>query len=372
MKIAFLIHRLEGGGAERQLCLLAAQLHLKGHAVEVISFYPGGHYRHILEEHGVPFRDLGKRSRWDLIGPLFRLIRSQRKTRPDFLHGYLSTGNLLMSLCAGFVPGAKVVWGIRGSHMDLGRYPWIDRVLFHLENRLRNSPRLVITNSTAGRKDLVVRGFDPNRIEVIPNGIDVSAFQRDESSREVLRQHWGLGPSDQLLGVIGRLDPMKDHPTFLEALALLQQRGRRFQALCLGSGSEPYSQQLKALACRLQIGDRLRWEPNRTDLPGVYSALDLLCLPSSMGEGFSNVLGEALACGTPCVATRVGDAHLLLPDARLVEPGNPEALASAMEQALDSDPTQEATRGIRLIHEAYTPQALADRTETALTRVLMS
>jgi glycosyltransferase involved in cell wall biosynthesis len=199
VRIAFLIHRLEGGGAERQLCLLALHLQLRGHEVEVISFYPGGAYRRILDDGGVKCRDLGKKTRNDLVTPLARLVGILRTVKPEILHGYLPTGNLLVSLCAPLLPNARIVWGIRGSRMDYNSYAWFHKALYLAENSFRWSPHLVIANSQAGVDDLLRRGFKEERLAVVPNGIDTQVFQRDPEGRNRLRRAMGLEPEDRLI-----------------------------------------------------------------------------------------------------------------------------------------------------------------------------
>lgn len=370
MRIAFLIHRLEGGGAERQMALLAEGLHRRGHGVQVISFYGGGQHRERLQRAGVPCLSLDKRSRYDALAPLARLLRELQAFRPQILHGYLNTGNLLATACTPFLPASRLVWGVRASHLDLAQYSFGHRVLDVAEQALRSQPDLIIANARAGRDHLLQRGFQAARIAVVPNGIDAARFRRDEAGRAALRASWGLPPTAPLIGLVGRLDPMKDHPTFFRALARLVPRHPELRALVLGRGASGYAAHLRSLAEQLGLGPRLLWEEARTDLPQVYSALDLLCLPSSMGEGFSNVLGEALACGTPCVATRVGDADLLLPGDRLTPVGDPQALAAALARALASDPTPEAQRGRNLIHTRYTLEALTSRTEALLEALL--
>src|SRR6185437_6829745 len=135
-----------------------------------------------------------------------------------------------------------------------------------------------------------------------------------------------------LVGLVGRIDPMKNHATFLQAAALLAARGDRLRFVCVGGGNSGFAQGIKALATRLGLDPRLVWAGPRNDMAAVYSALDI-AVSSSCGEGFSNVIAEAMACGRPCVVTDVGDSARIVGECgAVVAPGDPPALADAVER----------------------------------------
>jgi len=150
--------------------------------------------------------------------------------------------------------------------------------------------------------------------------------------------------------------------------------GARF--VLVGSGQPEYSRRVRALIDELGLGARVVLAGQRADMPAVYSALDVLCLNSAYGEGFPNVVAEALACGTPCVVTDVGDAALLANAAGaaglVVPPGKPEELAVALAEMLGRADRQgpEVQRQALAAVLAYTPEALAQRTETLLEQLL--
>lgn len=368
MKIAFLTRSLRGGGAERQAGVLAAGLSAEGHDVVIVPFY-APEPRDDLPA-GVRVLAAGKRSRWDFAGFLMRLIRILRAERPDVLHSYLPAANLLAALLRPALPRTRIVWGLRASDMEMGNYDWLSRLNLALERRLAGTADLMIANAAAVMRDAARRGFPVERIRVVPNGIDVARFAPDPAAGAALRRSCGVAGDDMLIGVVGRLDPMKDHETFFQALAALAPRRANLRALIVGEGSQGWRNRLRAHAAESGLSDRLIWLGWRKDMTPVYCALDVLCLPSAYGEGFPNVVAEAMACGVPCVVTDVGDAKALVGDCGQVAPArDAPALASAVEAVVALSREERRALGARArarIVAEYDVARLVTRTVAAL------
>ena len=332
-RVMFLIRSLERGGAERQLVVLAAGLHREGWPVTVVCFYAGGSFQRELEQAGVPVIDLAKHGRWDVFGFLWRLFGVFRKVRPDLVHGYLPVPNLLALLSRLVRPGTRVLWGVRASYMDLSRYDRLSRAAFWLQCRLARYVDLIIANSAAGMEYHVAHGFPQPAMRVIPNGIDTTRFRYDAAGRERLRRDWGVPESAVLVGQIGRLDPMKGHPTFLRAAARLALIDPNWRFVCVGDGASDYRAELERQATELGLGSRLIWAGARNDMSAVYSALDVF-VSSSYGEGFPNAVAEAMACGRSCVVTDVGDSAAIVGSlGEVVEADDPLSLSHGVERA---------------------------------------
>ena len=362
MKILFLTRSLNCGGAERQLVLLARGLHQRGHDVAVALFYSGGPLEADLREASVRILPLNKRGRWDVLGFLTRLVRTVLHERPDLLHGYI--GNLMTLFVKPFLPSMRIVWGIRSAYMDYSRYDWLFRICYALECRLARFADLTIANSHAGLQSHVADGFPKDKTMVIPNGIDTARFSPNPEARERTRAQWGMAGDEALIGIVGRLDPMKDHETFLQAAVLLLQERKQVRFVCVGDGPSEYRTALHNRAHALGLTNHLLWVGAQSQMADVYNALDLL-VNSSYGEGFSNVLGEAMACGVPCVATNVGDSGLVIGDVgQLVPPKDPAALKTAMQKVLGSKPHAAEIR--RRIVKHFSLDNLVLATERAL------
>jgi len=369
-RIALLIRSLDYGGAETQTIVLANGLASSGDAVSLFVMYRGGPLLERLSP-AVKVRCLEKRGRWDVVGFLGRLSSVLAEEKPDLLYAFMPAANLLACVARVRLPKLKVAWSVRASDVDLAHYDWLSRLTYWIERRLSRLPDLIISNSAAGRRYAVSQGFPGNdRFIVIPNGIDVERFRPHPMLGTAVRAEWEISPKETLIGIVGRLDPMKDYPTFLEAAALVAGRKQGMRFVSVGAGPHDYVAHLREQARRLGLEGRMIWAGPRADLPSVYNALDLLVSSSAFGEGFSNVLGEAMACGVPCIATDVGDAREILGDAGiLVLRRNPEALADGIMVLLDRLSLERVSLCAAVRHrisENFSTGTLVQRTKAAL------
>lgn len=365
IRVVFIIRRFDRGGAERQLIALLRTLDKGRFDIRVITLYGGGALWH--EAADIPFIHLvhlGKKGRWH-VGVLGTLLRHLRDARPQIVHGYMDVANILA--LAGRTRGAKVVWGVRGSNVDMSRYDYMRRVGQNLEARLSRFPDLIICNSRAGWSEVKTRGFPTERTIVIPNGIDTDRFQVDSESRIAVRREWSVGPEEFLVGVVGRLDPMKGHVVFLRAARQVLERHAQLRFVVVGGGR--LQDPLRKLAEELGIQDRVLWVGERGDMSSVFPALDLTVSSSLFGEGFSNVLAESMACGVPCVSTDVGDAAAILGEyGWIAPPGDPVALAESIcraKHACEHSFVQPELLRRRIVCN-YGIKRLADTTASAL------
>jgi glycosyltransferase involved in cell wall biosynthesis len=367
MKIAFLTRTMSGGGAERQFALLAQGLAARGHDIVCFVFY---RQAGIDLPPGVRVVWLAKRGRWDVLGFFRRLVAALRAERPHLLYAYLPVANGIALLARRFVPRLQVVIGVRSSALELSRYDYLQRASHRLERRLARGADLVIVNSAAGRADLAAAGYPVEKIRVIRNGIDAAAFRPDAAARSIERAAWRWGAEDFVVGMVARLDPMKDHGGFLAALARLAPKHEALHAVVVAEGSRAERRRLERRAGELGIADRISWSGRRDDMAALYNALDLLCLPSAFGEGSPNVVGEAMACGVPCIVTDVGDCAILVGDTgSVVPPRDPAALAASLERLLAAPAAERLALGAAArerIIATFSVARLVDETEIAL------
>lgn len=332
VRLCFLIRQLNQGGAQRQLLDLARGLDKSRFVVFVLTFYDGGIYWEEAQAiENLTVVSLNKRGRWDTVCFFLNLCRKLYRLKPDILCSYLGTSNILSALVGRFLPGARVVWSIRSSDMDLTRYDSLTRLLFRTERRLSRLADLIIFNSAPGYQHHVDMGFKGKTMVVIQNGIDTERYFVDRDLKHQTRADLGLESTHKVVGFVGRLDPMKDPHTFFRAASILVRGSDDFRFLFVGDGPESCKVELHSLARELGIHHHVLWGGVRSDMTAVYSCLDLLA-SSSVSEGFPNVIGEAMACGVPCVVTDVGESARIVGESGLVvPPRNPAALADGIK-----------------------------------------
>lgn len=309
--------------------LLAKGLHARGDSVRVMTFYAGGELSRELKSAGIQTIQLNKSGRWDILGFLGRLLREMRRYRPKVLYCFLPMASLLGVLVRLFIPGMRIVWGVRASNVDMGRYDKLTRFETYAASWLAHRADMIICNSLTGFEYYVRRGYPRTKMRVVENGIDTERFSFDEKGRKQLRRKWGIKEHEILIGIVGRLDPMKGHETFLAAAAMLVQNVPNVRFVCVGSGQNEYASRLHRLTVELKLGDKVLWMNSEEGVTKIYCALDIATSSSSYGEGFSNAVAEAMACERVSVVTDVGDSARIVGDNDYVVPPNdPKALAT--------------------------------------------
>ncbi|HLE24866.1 MAG TPA: glycosyltransferase [Thermodesulfobacteriota bacterium] len=346
MKILFLIQSLEIGGVGRQLSILTNHLALRGHDMSVIALYATDqNWKLIWKLDSIDIRSLLLNKPTGVLAAGIELIKATLELRSllkreniQILYGYLGhTARFIAWLATRGMPNTKLIWGTRTSGDNTDLYPrnWKVSFLFNLCKWGSASVPLMISNSEAGYAYRKAKGYGCQKHLVITNGFDVEKFKPDPQARVRMRSELGALENEKLIGRVGRLDPMKGYPDFLEAAALLAKERKDVRFVIAGDGPDTYRRQLQLLSQELGLTERLIWAGVREDMPAVYNALDIACSSSSYGEGFPNTIGEAMACGIPCVVTDVGDSAKIVGDEGIIVPsGDPKKLANGLKTML--------------------------------------
>lgn len=322
-KWLLLIPSLEPGGAERQLIELANGLAQTGAEVHVVVFYGNGQLESTLSPE-VKLYDLKKKGRWDVLCFSIRLVKLTRKLRPHILSAYLGVPCIASTLLKPFLGDTKVVWSVRASFVDLTLYDWLSRYCHAAENGLSHFADTIVVNSEAGYLHAQDRGFPTKKMILIPNGINTDIFAVDKSKGIPLRRQWGCPDSALLVGLPARIDPMKDHTTFIRAARTVLDSRNDIFFVCIGDGDPTLSAKYERLVKDLRLSEHFFWAGYQSDMQAAYNALDICCL-SSLGEGFPNVLAEAMSCDIPCITTDVGDASRIVGSTGIVVPVRDDA-----------------------------------------------
>jgi glycosyltransferase involved in cell wall biosynthesis len=331
--IAHLIVGLNDGGAEAALFRLCVGDSLHKHIV--ISMMDEGKYGVKLEQAGVKVYCLGMpRGRIRLLG-VFDLCRILRRVQPDVLQTWMYHADLLGTLVARVSGVKKLCWGLHHANLNADavrlKTSWIARACAWLSSW---GPDSIVSCSHVAAEVHSEIGYAKDKFTVVPNGVDLSRFAPDPELKQNMKKMWTYGQSDFLIGMVARFDPQKDHANFINALGVLKRQGHPIRCLLIGPGMDATNHELVTWLSAQKLDDEVMLLGSREDIPSLMNGIDLHVL-SSYSEAAPNVLIEAMACGTPCLCTEVGDMPFIVGETGwVVPPKNPDALAAALLDAL--------------------------------------
>lgn len=305
VNVLHVITGLSVGGAETMLFKLLSRWDKSRFGGAVVSLIPAGPVGPAIAALGIPVSSLNMRR--GVPNPLgvLRLARKIRQFAPDVIQTWMYQADLMGSLAAVLAGGYPVVWGIRNGTLKPGKSSvsaiWSVWVCARLSRLLA---KRILCCSESARQIHGALGYDPGRMCVIPNGFDLEQFKPDPAARRAVRQELGLDAKTLLGGLVARFDPQKDHANLIRASARLREPWPQLHWVLCGDGvtfeNPELARQIEAAGMR----GRFFLLGLRQDLPRLTAALDIACLCSTYGEAFPNVLGEAMACGVPCVGDR--------------------------------------------------------------------
>ncbi|MBM9475107.1 glycosyltransferase [Nakamurella flavida] len=286
------ITTLTTGGAERQVQAITAH---SRHPTTVIALYHGGVVADAMAAAGQDVQILGGMDGWAKLTAVPRLARSLRRLRPDVVQVHLLSAQL-WAIPAARLARIRTVISTEHSLMDTTienrpltpQLKWLYRGLEALSTH-------TVAVSRMTRTRLLAWGVADRRITVVDNGIDFAALRFDPAARDRVRSELGIGPDVQVVGGVGRLEPVKRFPQLLEALAPTLGRGRRELVL---AGDGPLRAELVARAQALGVADAVHVLGPRGDVPAVLAAMDVLVSPSR-DETFGMAVIEGMGAGLP-------------------------------------------------------------------------
>lgn len=305
-KILHIITGLNDGGAEGVLTRLC--LHSKQFQHVVVSLMDSGKYGAVLVGAGIPVRSLNMNPGKPSLFKFFKLISLIKQENPDVIQTWMYHADLFGGVAARVAGIRHVFWGIRNSTLEKGKSKrstiFVARLCAILSKWV---PEKVICCAYKALEVHAEIGYQSSKLLVVPNGYDLEFFKPDLEKRRSVRDELKISEEEFLIGKVGRYDPQKDHFNLLTALSLVSKEVN-FRCLLVGKNISLGNHELVARISELGLQNKVILAGQRTDVPAIMNALDLHVLSSSFGEAFPNVIAEAMACGTPCVTTDVGDA----------------------------------------------------------------
>ncbi|MHB1047643.1 MAG: glycosyltransferase [Thermoanaerobaculia bacterium] len=381
MRILRIVTRLNAGGPARHVVWAESGLAARGHVSLLLAGRVGDgedDLGRFAAEEGVPVRLLARMAReiepGEDLATVRDVARILREFRPDVVHTHTAKAGFIGRAAAALENARRlgrdrirVVHTFHGNVLS-GYFPRPKESLFRGIERLlgRCATDAVLVLSPQQRAEIVerFRVAPPERVFTVPLAVDLSAFEPGPS-RGALRAELGLGADHLLVGAVGRVAPVKDHPLFLRAAAAVARELPSARFVVVGGGES--AEAARGRASELGIASKVFFLGMRTDLPAIYADLDLVAL-TSRNEGTPLSLVEAMAAGRPVVAADVGGVRDLLtseweggvrerrfrlstePRGILVGDRTPEAFAREVVRALRSPGLREALGGAGRAH----------------------
>ncbi|MGI9354435.1 MAG: glycosyltransferase [Rhizobiaceae bacterium] len=331
-RVLHVITSLYTGGAESMLYKLLRAANRDQFELEVVSLWDKGTFGPKIEALGIPVRTLGVNNGCSPARAL-KLLRGHVKNfDPDWIQGWMYHGNLAASAASAFSSRKrKLAWNIRHSIDRLSDEKRSTQavVMAGAAFSRTNWCQTIICNSTIACRQHAKLGYSAKKLRFLPNGFDLEQFSPSIAARDEMRTELNLPRDAFVIGLVQRWHPMKDHANFFAAAKHLADP--KIRLLLVGRDIEPNNEELMEMIHENALEDRVILCGERSDIAKVCNAIDILTVSSFRGEGFPNVVGEAMACGVPCAVTDVGEAGLIVGDlGKVVPPKDPEALADGI------------------------------------------
>jgi glycosyltransferase involved in cell wall biosynthesis len=336
VKIIHIIVGLNIGGAETMLYKLLKYSNREDFDYEVISLTDKGVFGPKIEELGIPVHSLGMKRGFITFSSLTKarsLVKEAKIIQTWMYHADL-IGLIIKT------KNQKLFWGIRHSNLERKNNKKLLFIIAKINAFLSKYVDLIISCSKNAADIHTKFGYDPSNMITVPNGFELDTFNDFPYSKNEVEIELKLPKNQPLMVHIGRWNVQKDYPNLIKAISLTKKENDEINFLLCGQGIEESNRELIELIKEYALEQNVYLLGRRDDIPKLLSAADGL-ISSSLGEGFSNVIGEAMACQTPCIVTDVGDSAYIVDNyGFIVPPGNPGKLAQAILEFVNK-PEQE-------------------------------
>lgn len=339
IKIVHVITDLSVGGAQNMLLKLLRQTDRNEFDPVVISLKDAGVVGEAISSLGITVLSCNMTPEAPDPAVVMRLARILKELRPHLVQTWMYHSDLIGGIANKMAGSATLAWNIRHSQLDPATVKrstiLIGKICAKMSGVL---PDRILCCSEVAKEVHLQLGYNRPKFHVIPNGFELAEYRPDIARRANIREELGISEEALVIGHVGRYHPMKDHRSFVRAAKSLSSRMDNVYYVLCGDDVDWNNEELSMWIRSADLESRFRLLGRRSDLPSVNAALDIATLCSTYGEGFPNVVGEAMACAIPCVVTNVGDSAYIVGDTgTVIEPGNPDALGHAWFDMLTLD-----------------------------------
>jgi glycosyltransferase involved in cell wall biosynthesis len=362
------------GGGERHVASLLEGFQKRSIRLS-LAVFSEGRLAQEARRLNVTVHCLPKRFRGDPT-PLLRLVRLIRRERVDVVHTHMASGNIYGRLAARLARSRGLVSTLHYIDREALPFlpPLVQRLLFDGDIRMAEMCDRIVATSEHLRRTLIESGTSASKVITILNGVSLETLGADPQAVEAARNELGIARGTPVVGIVGRLVPVKNHALFLRTAREILDRGVRARFVLVGDG--PLRGSLEALARELGLEKHVVFAGFRSDVTTLLEAFDV-CLLTSNSETSAYGVSEPMAAGLPVVATAVGGVPELIDDGIdgwLCPPGDASALAGRV-CALLADPEAAARMGeraARRVSERLSLDGMMDRLEEVYRGVLLA
>ncbi|EIV8624415.1 glycosyltransferase [Vibrio parahaemolyticus] len=328
-KIVHIITGLGDGGAEASLFNLC-KVTQKSKRVEnyVISLLPGGKYKRLLEGIGINVLELNFSKQ--PIHCFCVLTKVLKEMDIDVVQTWMYHADFIGGLAAKLAKKKNIVWGVHNTVLELDKSKLTTVIISRINSILSYViPKKIIYCAESSRKVHEKLYYKRSVGVVINNGYDLERFSNDVVIPEDLNKY--RQKEDQIIfGMVGRYDKFKDHNNLFRAISLVKKVRHNFKVILIGNGINSENKDIVNQINEQEVNDEIILLGQRDDIPSIMNFIDVHILSSS-AEAFPNVICEAMAVGTPCLSTDVGDASIIIGDNGWIVPSkSPQKLANAI------------------------------------------
>jgi glycosyltransferase involved in cell wall biosynthesis len=367
MVILHIITDLTTGGAELMLERLVGHQTRQGrYRHKVISLRSLGQVGPRLQSAGIEVEAMGMTGAAGLVRGFVRLVRRIRQLRPDLVQTWMYHSDLIGGLAARLAGQRRILWGVRV--MDIMPAMGVSRSMLWSRKicaRLSASvPARILYVAGSARKVHEALGYDPAKSVVIPNGYSVPPPDSTAQARRRMRDELGLAEDSVLIGSAGRFSPQKGYSGFVAAAAATARAFPEARFVIFGRDVTWENEELAGWIREAGLGERFHLLGEQSNVHDWLSALDIFAL-FSIGEGFPNIVAEAMSVAVPCIVTDVGDSALLVADTGIViRSGDLSGLTNGLERLISAGEGERRRLGNsarRRVETTYSLSAVAER-----------
>ena len=240
---------------------------------------------------------------------LFKLFFILRSLSPSIVHTWMYHADLLGGLIAYVLNVPKIIWCVRHSDFSIGTVKYSTYLIMKFCTLLSKFvPDQIIYCSNKAADIHECFGYSKNKRKIIPNGFDLTNFCQSSTKSLKIRNELKINKNTTLIGHVGRFHPQKNHLGFLKSICIINNEFPNIHFVLVGKDITPNNILISNFVLQNNLSSVVHLLGLRHDIPAIMASLDILVSPSTNGEAFPNVIGEAMCCGVPCVVTNVGDS----------------------------------------------------------------